>query len=435
MKDDTEQYIRRNIHTYPFKYGYTDYDSFFRKQEAAIYIHIPFCSTKCHFCDYTVYINTNDDLREKYVQALCTEIRRFPENPVFPRFTIDAIYFGGGTPGLLTAEQLIRVLETCRDTFDLVDKPEIAIEFDPRTLETEKVAKLHEAGFTRLSMGIQSFDDRILKETNRPHNLEDIDRAVEVIKSSPFTHVNLDLIYPLIGLTEAIWEDSLERAIALDPACITVYPLEVWEKTAYHNWILKKGKSLPAIKEEKAMAVRAFDLLEAVGYLPGSASGYYRPDLCAEYCRFLSYYWRTWPMIGFGVSSKSAIHEFMYTNVKPIREYIDRIESGSSVLDFSTYLTKAQEMRRVMIRGLKVGIVYKSDFETRFGVPMKLVFGAVIADLVADGSLVESDDDVRLTRKGQLYSNAVWEKFYAEDDLAPPAEGEVQFGVSELILD
>ena len=435
MTNSQEQYIRRNVHTYPFKYTYTDAKSFFRKEDAAIYIHIPFCSSKCHFCDYTVYVNTSDDLRERYVQALCKEISRFPDNPVFPEFRIDAIYFGGGTPGLLTAEQLVRILDTCRQTFELAPDAEIAVEFDPRTIELEKIDRLYDAGFTRLSTGIQSFSDTILKETNRPHDIRDIARAVDAVRKSKFTHVNVDLIYPLFGLTPEIWKDSVEQAIDLEFSCITVYPLEVWENTAYHNWIMKKGRSLPSIEDEKMMAVEAFDLLEKAGYVTGSASGYYRPDLCTEYCRFLDYYWRTWPMIGFGVSSKSAIHQFMYTNITQIRDYIERIGRDEPVLDFSTYLTKEQEMRRVMIRGLKVGTVFKADFKVRFGVSVDLVFGDTVGKLVGQGYLEQDAEEIRLTRKGQLYSNAVWENFYTEEDLEPPKEGEVKFGISELILD
>lgn len=435
MKNEEEKYIRRNIHTYPFKYTYTDFEGFFKKESAAIYIHIPFCSTKCHFCDYTVFVNTNDDLREEYVAALCREIRQFPDNPVFPDFHITSIYFGGGTPGLLSAEQLIRILAACRETFQVAPDAEIAVEFDPRSVEPDKVDRLHEAGFTRLSMGIQSFDESILKDTNRPHNRADIARAVAVIGRSGFTHVNVDLIYPLLGLTPEIWEDSIRQAIDGGFSCITAYPLEVWENTAYHNWIVKKGKSLPKIAEEKAMAECAFELLEGAGYVTGSTSGYYRPDLCAEYCRFLDYYWRTWPMIGFGVSSKSAIREFMYTNITNIREYIGNIAAGKPVLDFSTYLTKEQEMRRVMIRGLKVGNVYKSDFKTRFGVPMHLVYGDTIRALIDQGYLTEREDEIALTRKGQLYSNAVWENFYVADDLGPAQDGEVKFGISELVMD
>jgi oxygen-independent coproporphyrinogen-3 oxidase len=182
------------------------------------------------------------------------------------------------------------------------------------------------------------------------------------------------------------------------------------------------------------MAEVAFDLLEGAGYVTGSTSGYYRPDLCDRYCLFLDYYWRTWPMIGFGVSSKSAIREFMYTNIRNIREYIENIDAGRPVLDFSTYLTKEQEMRRVMIRGLKVGTVYKSDFKARFGVALSQVFGATIDPLADEGYLVERDDEIQLTRKGQLFSNAVWERFYAEEDLSPPKGDEVKFGISELVM-
>ena len=435
MNVQSEKYIRRNIHTYPFNYSYNDFESFFRKENASIYIHIPFCSTKCHFCDYTIMVNSKEDLREAYVCALIKEIRDFPRNPVFPKFTIETIYFGGGTPGLLTAGQLVRILEACRETFEVSEQAEIAIEFDPKSVEREKTDQLFAAGFTRFSIGIQSFNEDILRETNRPHNLEDIENAVSAITGSGFTHVNVDLIYPLIGLTPEIWEDSLKRAIELKMSCVTVYPLEVWENTAYHNWIMKKGKKLPLIEEEKAMATVAFDMLEDAGYVTGSMSGYFDPKQTKEYCRFLDYYWRTWPMIGFGVSSKSAIHQFMYTNITNIRQYIDRINAGEPVLDFSTHLSKEQEIRRVMIRGLKVGNVIKNDFQTRFGVSMDSIFGDLLNELSAEGYLTDDGNEVRMTRKGQLYSNAVWERFYVEEDLAPAKPDEVKFGLSELVID
>ena len=140
-------------------------------------------------------------------------------------------------------------------------------------------------------------------------------------------------------------------------------------------------------------------------------------------------------MIGFGVSSKSTIHKFFFTNITNIRDYIDKALKGQPVLDFSTRLTKEQEMRRVMIRGLKVGSVNKNDFLSRFGVPMNSVFGDKIEKIILDGYLEEVDSQIILTRKGQLYSNAVWENFYSEDDLKPPKDGEVRFGISDLVLD
>lgn len=428
-----EPYIRRNIHTYPFKYHYLDPNDFFALEKASIYIHIPFCTTKCHFCDYVVYTNSKMDAREAYVNALCKEIARFPENRAFPGYTIDAIYMGGGTPGLLEADQLVRILETVRNSFAMTPECEVAVEFDPGCVTEEKVNAIYEAGYTRLSMGIQSFNEQILKENNRPHNLEDCYKAWEIIDKSGFTHTNVDLIYPMINLDTETWIDSMRKAIELKPSCITAYPLEVWQNTAYHHWLSNNKKQLPSAATEVEMCRVALDMLEEAGYTRGSTTGYYHPEVVPRYCRYLDYYWRTWPLIGFGVGSKTVITPKVYTNIRSMREYITRIEDGQSIMDFATNMTKRQEMLRFMIRGLKMCEVSKPEFYDRFGVEMMTIFAAEVDDLVEKGLAVDEADSVSITREGQVFSSNVYENFYTEEDLRPPREGEVQFGISELV--
>ena len=430
-----EQYIRRNIHTYPFKYRYLDAAEYFAPDKASIYVHIPFCETKCHFCDYVVYTGTTKDAQSTYVDALCQEISRFPQNKAFPGFLIDSIYVGGGTPGLLTASQLIRILQTCRETFpDFTEDCEVAVEFDPGCVEQEKLDQIYEAGFTRFSMGVQSFSPQILKQNNRPHNLDDVYKAWEMVQHSGFTHTNIDLIYPLIDLDMKTWESSVHEAVRLGPACITAYPLEVWKNTAYHHWLTRNKKQLPPGEIEVEMCRVALDIMEAAGYRRWSTTGYYHPERVSRYCNFLDYYWRSWPMIGFGVSAKSVIYSRAYTNIRSMTDYIKRIANEESVLDFATSMSKRQEMLRVMIRGLKVCEVSKVDFYDRFGVDMETIFANEVNDLVARGFLINEPDRVYLTREGQVFSSNVYEEFYTEDDLREPEEGEVQFGISDLVL-
>ncbi|WP_084800052.1 radical SAM family heme chaperone HemW [Bradyrhizobium sp. Ai1a-2] len=428
-------YVRRNIHTYPFKYSYLDPEHYFAKDRAVIYIHIPFCNTKCHFCDYVVYVNTNEDLRESYVQALCNEIASFVQNRTFPAFSIDAVYIGGGTPGVLTASQLVRIMDTVRANFDVACNCEVAVEFDPGTVQADKLAALRDAGFTRMSIGVQSFDEKILTQNNRPHNLNDCFRAWEVISRAGFAHTNIDLIYPLIGLDLPTWKDSLRQAIDMNPTCITAYPLEIWPKTAYHQWlVVNKSEHLPAVGLEVSMCRVALDALEDAGFRRFSTTGYFDPRRCDTYSRYLEYYWRTWPLIGFGVSSKNVINDRLYTNVRSIGEYLRRVQAGNSLMDFATRLTKEQEMRRVMIRGLKMCEVSKPSFLERFGVSTEMVFPREIAALVDRGLVEDTPASVRITREGQVFSSNVFEAFYTSDDLRPPNQGEVQFGLSELVL-
>ena len=426
--------IRRNIHTYPFKYQYIPAEKFFEREKGSIYIHIPFCSTKCHFCDYTVYTDKTQDVKARYVEALCTEIARFAENRTFPAFEIEAIYLGGGTPGVLTGDQLVKIFNTCRNSYQLSPDCEVCAEFDPGSVELEKAQQVLEGGYTRLSMGVQCFDESILRQSNRPHNLESVYSGFEAMRKAGCKHLNIDLIYPMPNLTQEIWQDSVQRGVALQPDCLTIYGLEIWPGTAYYNW-LKKGKmTLPDGDSEVKMYQYAADQLAAAGFLPRSNSGYYHPDRTPRYCRFLDFYWRTWPMLGFGVSSKTVVHNRLWTNIKPLNEYIQRIEDGEPVLDFSTFMSKDTEMRRVMIRGLKMCEVSKEDFLDRFGVPMEQVFSNQIKGLVDDGMAVNEEDRVVLTKKGRTYGTNVYERFYTEEDLRAPAQGEVQFGISMLVL-
>ena len=258
--------------------------------------------------------------------------------------------------------------------------------------------------------------------------------AWDAIQQSGVTHTNLDLIYPLINLDMQTWVASLREALRLGPSCITAYPLEVWQNTAYHHWLKTNKKQLPPAALEVEMCRTALDLLEEHGYRRWSTTGYYHPDKVWGYSRYLEYYWKTWPLIGFGVSSKTVIAPKVYTNISPIRDYINRMQVGESVMDFATNMTKRQEMLRVMIRGIKMCEVSKAMFYDRFGVEMRSVFADEIDRLVARGFVVDEPECLRLTREGQVFASNVYEAFYTQDDLRPPAEGEVQFGISELVV-
>lgn len=422
---------RRNIHTYPFKYRYVDYDDYFTPERAVLYLHIPFCNTKCGFCDYTVYVNRPDSAIAQYVEMLEREIRAFPGHGVFPRFRVDAIYFGGGTPGILSADQIVRLTDACRETFEMEPGAEIALEFDPATVTAEKVEALDRAGFTRVSIGVQAFDDRLLTLCNRDHDLATAERAYQLVRER-FSHVNIDLIFPLPEQSLDDWRRSVDRAIALEPGCVTAYGLEIWPKTAFHHQISDGVLTMPSERDERAMYEYAIDALEGAGFQRLSSTGYFHPDRAPHYCRFLDYYWRTWPMIGFGVSAKTVAHDRLYTNVKPIKRYYEMVGEGRIPLDFATRLTKEQEMRRVMIRGLKMCTVHRADFRDRFGVEMETMFGDEITELLGKELLERDGDTYTLTREGQILSTNVYERFYTTEDLSPPTPGEVKFGISEL---
>ncbi len=427
---DEREVERRNIHTYPFKYTHTPANQFFAPERAAMYVHIPFCRRKCHFCDYLIYTGTSAELRQSYVDAACTEIQRFPTIPCYPPFEIDALYFGGGTPGLLETRQLLQILSTCRKHFSFTEDAEICIEFDPHCATREKLEALREAGFNRLSLGVQTFDAELLRANNRPHDASAIHHGFDAVRSAGFTHVNIDILYPMFDQTMEHWEGTIREALQLEPATITAYPLEIWPHTRYHEGV-SQGRPIAAWDVEEAMSRQVYDRLEGAGFQRNCTCGYFHPERTGHYCRFGDYYWRTWPMIGIGVSAKTVIHDRLYTNIRDVNQYIQRLDAGKDVVDFSTRMTREQEMRRVMIRGLKLCRVAKQEFRDRFGVPMETVFADEIQGLVAMGWIEDKEDAVELTREGQVYDRSVYAAFYTEEDLRPPREGEVQYGLSD----
>jgi oxygen-independent coproporphyrinogen-3 oxidase len=425
--------LRRHIHTYPLKFERADGTAIFPLERAALYVHIPFCSTKCHFCDFAVYVNRNAEAREEYVNLLCREIETFAGLRALPSYRIDALYFGGGTPGLLTAEQLIRVLDVCRAAYPFEPDAEIGVEFDPASVTTEKLIALREAGFNRLSIGVQSFDDSVLRHSNRPHDRAAIYGACEAAAAAEFPNLNLDLIYPLPGVTREAWIDSVQRALELAPSCLTLYALELWPGTAYHKWVTNGRIELPPTSEEVRMYEEGADLVEASGFVPASTNAFRHPDRTPRYSTFLEYYWKTLPLLGFGVSARSAAAGRIWAHTRDLQAWQRSVSEGRQPVEFHTRLTRRQEMRRVMLRGLKTLALSRSEFIERFGVAMEAVFDSELRDLAAAGLIAWEPDRVVLTRKGRAYCTNLFDRFLTEDDRTPLSEGEVQWGVSGLL--
>jgi oxygen-independent coproporphyrinogen-3 oxidase len=421
---------RQAIHTYPFKYRPMTAQEVFRPQRAAIYLHVPFCSKKCHFCDFVVRTNSSEDLRQRYVDALCREITLFDQLHPFGNLSVDAIYIGGGTPSLLTEPQLIRIIETCRSSFLVQDDAEITLEFEPVTVPGADLGALTGAGVTRASMGVQSFDDALLAASNRSHQARDVYQALASLRAGHITNINIDLIYPLPGMTWSIWESTVSQALALRPAAVSLYALEIWPGTPYGKLSAAGELGLPGPAAEVGMYRYAARVLEDAGYSAESVNGYVDRNLAPCYSRYLEYYWRLFPLIGFGVSARSAMGERLWRNCNSLAAYLDSISDGRLPVDLGCVMTKQQEMRRFMIRGLKACTVSKSDFESRFGVEMRWAFGSELTRLAADGAITENDESISLTLDGRAFAPNVYKAFYTEADLSEAAAGEVTYGVT-----
>lgn len=427
-----EKGTRRMISKYPFKYEKMSSKDFFTLEKASVYIHIPFCMKRCHYCTYVTKVGTTVDERERYVCALIKDIENYDVNHTFPEYEIESIYFGGGTPSLLTDGQITRILAAIKKRFSVTEPLlDMCMEFDPSTITDERLNIFKKHGFTRLSVGVQSFDDDVLIASNRSHSAQIARNAINKVKEHGIKNFNIDLIYPLQCQNMSTWKEDLVEAINMEPAEITAHVLEVWPGTKIEQMVKDGIYRLPPFDEEIQMTNEAYDILESAGFKRWSNCGYYHPDRVNHYSLFMEYYWRTWPMIGFGVSAQSVVGKRIWTNIPEIDEYVKAIEAGKCPMNVCTIMTTRQEMLRVVIRGFKACYIDKHEFFNRFGCELMDVFSEQLHYLIQKGWIIETEDRFELTREGQVFDRDVYTVFYTEDDMkAPNKKNEVWLGLS-----
>jgi oxygen-independent coproporphyrinogen III oxidase len=399
----------------------------------SLYLHIPFCHAKCHYCDFNSYAGMLG-LREQYVAALQHEIQLAGERSRLrdgrPR-RCRTIFFGGGTPSLLRAEQVADILATARSVFAVDDDAEITLEANPGTLEYGHLDELRAVGVNRLSMGAQSFDAGLLKWMGRIHSPEEIEVAFRAARSAGFTSVNLDFIFALPGQSLALWEQTLDRAIDLGPEHLSLYSLIVEEGTPLFTWV-KQGKVIPADDDLAAdMYELASAKLATAGYRQYEISNWALPG---HECQHNLTYWHNLPYLGLGAGAHSWYAGHRFADVRPIREYIQRVRSAAdgahaaagdatllpavAVAD-DEVIARELEMAETGILGLRLmeGISL-ATFAERFDCAFLDVFGDRLRDTFTLGLLERDRDVVRLTERGRLLGNEVFERLLPETDAA-----------------
>lgn len=390
-----------------------------REQEfrAALYVHIPFCIAKCHYCDFNSYAGM-DDLRQSYSAALLREIELVgrAQERMGGRAGARSVYLGGGTPTVLPPEALGRIITACFRYFPPDDSVEVTVELRPGTLGQEGMAKLREIGVTRLSIGVQSFQENELLAVGRGHSAEDAMVAYRQARAAGFSNINLDFIYGLPGQTLESWTSTLQQALRMKPDHLSLYPLAVTDDTVLGRRVASGEVVLPDQDQVALMYERTEALLDDSGYLHYEISNWARDvDGCdggASICEHNMAYWRVEPYLGFGAGAHSLWGGCRYQNVPHPADYVRRLNSGQNAVCESRRLS--EEMRRsdYVILGLRLreGIRF-GDFASRFSLPFEAAYGAQLANLEREG-LVESDSvGFRLTPSGRLLGNEVFERF------------------------
>jgi oxygen-independent coproporphyrinogen-3 oxidase len=397
----------------------------------SIYIHIPFCKHRCAYCDFNTYAGQKDSI-PAYVNALIKEIEFIGHQSTnLPNYqTINTIFFGGGTPSLLSALQFDSILRALRAAFTFTADAEISIEANPGTISPDKLNRIREAGINRISFGVQSANTEELRMLERIHDFFIVIEAVSTARKAGFDNLNLDLIYGLPEQTLASWKTTLQRIVDLHPEHISAYALTLEHGTPFGRWSSKGLLPLPDPDLAAEMYEYAEEFLESKGYVHyeisnwAKANSEFRIQNSEFMCRHNLQYWHSLPYLAFGAGAHGYANGYRYSNALRIKTYIDRLTNSQSInLPFPLSpaavnqhkQTLKDDMSEYMLNNLRLtnAGVAESDFRLRFGCGLLNAYPKEIEELIRNDLLEYSktSEVYRLTKRGRLLGNQVFVKF------------------------
>jgi oxygen-independent coproporphyrinogen-3 oxidase len=378
-----------------------------------LYVHLPYCRKRCTFCFYKVYTNRQAKPMEQYLTALHREIDLYGAKPEIASRPVNTIYFGGGTPTTLSPEQLRELVAHLRRTFTLSPDLEFTCEGEPGTMDAEKVACLREIGVTRLSLGVQSFDDELLKKNGRSHGTEHAFRAFEYARAQQFPVVNIDLMTGCVDETPTTWARGLETLVGLGPEHVSIYRMEVYKNTLLYaaGYTGPGVGGIPTDEEELVLWHQAVDRLELAGYTQVTGHAFIkRPE--HNHVQRTDLWSRGGELLGMGVSSYSYLNGCMFQNTSLWDTYVAQASAGKSAVGRSLRLTAREKMAREIVMGLKCFEVDRKGFRQRHGFDVLELYGPQIRALVADDLLEVGEEKIALTRRARAYVDIVCSVFY-----------------------
>lgn len=373
----------------------------------AVYIHIPFCSQICHYCDFNKVFLKGQPVDE-YLLAMEKEIElTLAEFPI--QSDIETVYIGGGTPTALNEKQLERLMETIRLFFPFTNVREFTIEANPGDLNEEKLQLLKESGVNRLSLGVQSFNNELLGKIGRSHRARDVYRTITWAKQAGFENINADLMYRLPGQTIAHIRDSLRELKNLDIAHASIYSLIIEPQTVFYN-LMNKGKlKLPTEDEEADMYAYILEEMAFIGYSQYEISNYAKAGFESHHNLV---YWNNEEYYGFGAGAHSYLNGTRRSNIKPVTHYIRTVEENRLPIRESLQLTKKERMEEEMFLGLRKTEGVSADrFFEKYHVDPLEHYRLPIEQFTKKGLLTVTDGRIRLTKRGMFLGNEVFQAF------------------------
>ncbi|EMF0165327.1 oxygen-independent coproporphyrinogen III oxidase [Enterococcus hirae] len=379
------------------------------EQKVSAYIHIPFCEHICYYCDFNKVFLEGQPVDE-YVEMLLKEMEiTLKQHPVKE---LETLYVGGGTPTSLTAVQLDRLLAGAREILPFKEGKEFTVEANPGDLTKEKLQVMKNYGVNRLSMGVQTFDNRLLKKIGRKHTAEDVYQTMHFLEEENFTNVSIDLIYALPGQTLEGYRETLNQALALDLPHYSLYSLILENKTMFMNWVRQGRLELPDQETETRMFEETIQAMKKKGRHQYEISNF---GLEGHESKHNLMYWNNDHYFGFGAGASGYLGNKRYRNKGPIQHYLRPLRAGELPVLETEVLLRENQIEEEMFLGLrkKIGIS-KQHFYERYQQTIESLYSKVLTDLEKEGLLVNESDRIYLTPKGTFLGNEVFERFLLE---------------------
>lgn len=379
-----------------------------------LYIHIPFCRKRCHFCYFRVYTGVNSTEVNINLEALVHELELYASKPFAKNRPLDFIYFGGGTPSFLSVKQLHSLTDRLKDLMPWDQAQEIAFECEPGTLTESKLQAIREVGITRLSLGVENFDDHVLELNGRAHRSKEVFQAYNHALAQGFDQINIDLIAGMVGETDENWQRCVDKTLELSPDCVTIYQLEVPFNTTIYKQMKEQNRSVAPVADwptKRRWVDDAFGKLEQHGYTivsaytavknPNNTGFAYRDQL-----------WHGADMLALGIASFSHINGVHFQNEPHMDPYLARLKNGENPISRTLKPTGEELMIREFILQLKLGQLSKGYFQKKFQVDVQARFSKPLQRLQGQGFLSLNETHIHLTRKGLLQIDGLLPQFF-----------------------
>ena len=379
-----------------------------------LYLHIPFCRQRCHFCYFRVYTDKNSATIKRYLDLAVRELELYASQPFIGERKLDYVYFGGGTPSYLSEDQLRALTHRMKAGLPWDAAEEVTFECEPGTLTDHKLKTIRDVGVTRLSLGIENFDDHILEINGRAHRSREIRRAYRFARELEFPQINIDLIAGMVEETEANWRDCVRQTLDLQPDSVTIYQMEVPYNTTMYQRMKAEGKLTAPVADwetKRHWVQYAFAELERAGYTVGSAYTAVK-DPAHTHFVYRDRLWQGADMIALGVASFGHINGTHFQNQHDLGPYMESLQRGQLPIYRALTPTHEERLIRELVLQLKLGQVDRAYFQRKFGIELTRRFAEPLHTLQSRGFLNIDGDQIVLNRDGLLRVDRLVHEFF-----------------------